>query len=97
MVPYDRRWAMMGQRSPVTTMADLRSLEAGEVFAGYRAGFDGDALCARHSRSFWHGWRQGRVDAGLADPDDAMRRLARNAVYVDEEGDLALIPVSLDG
>jgi len=63
---------------PVMTVADFRQLDDGEILEGYFDGFHGDpAPGSDRSRSYWHGWRNGRVDAGLADPDFAQVALRR--------------------
>ena len=69
----------MAEFSPIRTVADFRQLDDGEILEGYFDGFHGGpAPGSDRSRSFWHGWRNGRVDAGLAEPDIAQRLLAQN-------------------
>lgn len=66
----------MAEFAPVQTVADFRRLDDGEILEGYFDGFHGcPAPGSDRSRSFWHGWRNGRVDAGLAEPDLAHRAL----------------------
>ena len=68
----------MAEFVPVETITDLRKLDDGEVLEGYFDGFHGSpAPGSDRSRSFWHGWRNGRVDAGFAEPDLAQLALAQ--------------------
>jgi hypothetical protein len=61
----------------VTSAADLRTLDESEILLGYMEGFEGSPQpCSGTSRSFYHGWRNGMVDAGFADADDAQVELA---------------------
>jgi hypothetical protein len=60
----------MAEFVPVETIADFRKLDDGEILEGYFDGFHGSPPPGSdRSRSFWHGWRNGRVDAGFAEPD----------------------------
>jgi hypothetical protein len=66
----------MPEFAPVETIADFRQLDDGETLEGYFDGFHGSAEPGSdRSRSFWHGWRNGRVDAGLTEPDNAQQAL----------------------
>lgn len=66
----------MAEFAPVLTLADFRQLDDGEVLAGYFDGFHGRPPPGSHrSRSFWHGWRNGRIDAGYDAPGLAHRML----------------------
>jgi len=56
---------------PVMTVADFRQLDDGEILEGYFDGFHGDPAPGSDR------WRNGRVDAGLADPDFAQVALRR--------------------
>lgn len=70
---------MKAQRIPVTTAAELSTFDPEEIAEGYRAGFDGDKEPGdNRSKAFWHGWRNGRTDRGLAPVDAAQRALARS-------------------
>jgi len=60
---------------PVRTLADLLTLNAGEVTGGYRLGALGYDEPLNTTRSVWHGWRCGAFDAGKIERDDAMREL----------------------
>jgi hypothetical protein len=67
----------MAEFIPVETIIDFRKLDDGEVLEGYFDGFHGSpAPGSDRSRSFWHGWRNGQVDAGFAEPDLAQLSLA---------------------
>lgn len=62
----------MTEFSPVQTVDDFRTLDDGEILEGYLDGFHGEAApCSGRSRSYWHGWRNGRVDSGHCLPDAA--------------------------
>lgn len=62
----------MSEFAPIRTWGELQLLDQEDIMAGYQAGFAGaDEPGNAFSRSYWHGWRNGRVDAGLAQPDDA--------------------------
>jgi hypothetical protein len=53
----------MSEFSPVRTKAELELLDEAEMLTGYQSGFSGEAEPgSARSRSFWHGWRNGRVD-----------------------------------
>jgi hypothetical protein len=61
---------------PVFLLAELSSLDAEEIMRGYWAGLDNAPISMdKASRSYWHGWRNGRVDSGHAEPDVAQRAL----------------------
>ena len=47
---------------PVSTVADLNSLDDAEILAGYRHGWDNDKLPQDSTRSFWHGFNNARRD-----------------------------------
>jgi len=68
-------------RTPVRTLDDLATLDDVEVVEGYHDGREGFPCGENRSRSYWHGHRNGRADAGLTPLDDAMRELAH--VYVE--------------
>jgi hypothetical protein len=63
---------------PVSTVADLDTLDSDDVFEGYLSTERGDPEPgANRGRSFWHGWRNRMIDMGELPQDDASRRLAR--------------------
>lgn len=69
----------MAEFKPVTSMAELLELDAGQVVAGYRSGLAGDqAPGTDKCRGFHHGYRNGQVDGGFAGKDEAMVALARD-------------------
>jgi hypothetical protein len=68
----------MAEFSPIKTVAEFKQLDDGEILEGYFDGFHGSpAPGSDRSRSYWHGWRNGQVDAGRAEPDVAQRLLAQ--------------------
>lgn len=64
-------------RSPVVSIPDLYGLDNEEMLAGYNAGSGADPCPEQATRSFWHGWRVGRVDAGLDEPTPEIAELVR--------------------
>ena len=62
---------------PVSTLAELDALDAGEMLEGYRDGFAGEPEPrGNRSRSYWHGWRNGATDKGLRKLDAEQSILA---------------------
>ncbi|TAL90930.1 MAG: hypothetical protein EPN62_00930 [Candidimonas sp.] len=71
----------MSEFQPIRTKSDLALLDDNEMLAGYYSGLDGSSEPGTDkSRSFWHGWRNGHVDRGLAPVDAAQSQLAREVV-----------------
>ena len=71
----------MSEYQPVATKAELEQLEEKDMLAGYLAGYNGASEPgSAFSRSYWHGWRNGRVDSGRAEIDAAQIKLAREVV-----------------
>jgi hypothetical protein len=70
----------MTERVPVTTTAELDSLDSAEIVEGYLDGLadpdnePGD----NRSKSYWHGWRNGSLDRS-GRPDPAALALAKAA------------------
>ncbi|WP_062227592.1 hypothetical protein [Aureimonas frigidaquae] len=61
---------------PVTSVAEFRSLDEGDVLCGYLDGLSGQpCILSEVSRAYWHGWRNGLVDGGFTEPDDAQKIL----------------------
>jgi len=69
----------MSEFARVATLVDMDRLDMDEVMAGYQAGLHGapEPIASTCSRSRWHGWRNGAVDGGHREPDDAQANLAR--------------------
>lgn len=68
----------MAEFLPIETVGDFRCLDDGEVLEGYFDGFhNAPPPGSDRSRSYWHGWRNGRVDAGLAEADPPYLALRR--------------------
>lgn len=55
----------------VRTVAEYRLLDEAEVMIGYMDGMAGLTGAVDMTRSYWHGWRNGVVDAGFIEPDEA--------------------------
>lgn len=71
----------MSEYAPVRTKAELELLDEAEMLAGYQSGYSGDAEPgSNRSRSFWHGWRNGRVDGKHDEIDCHQIALAREVV-----------------
>jgi hypothetical protein len=80
---------MQDERAPVTTFAELKTLDGDEIAEGYRDGMAGDPEPGgNRSKSYWHGWRNGRVDGKHAQPDAAMIELIPN-VWLCNGGDIS--------
>ena len=71
----------MSEYTPVKTKQELDLLDQDEMVAGYLEGFVGSKEPGSDkSKSFWHGWRNGRVDGGFDEKDAAQVQLAREIV-----------------
>lgn len=67
----------MTDRTPVINLAERDALDSDEVLEGYCDGRSGDPEPGgNRSKSYWHGWRNGRVDGGHAEKDYAQALLA---------------------
>ncbi|WP_211440967.1 hypothetical protein [Collimonas humicola] len=67
----------MSEFTKVSTLAEVAMLDKDEMMLGYWHGFEGnDEPGSDKSKSFWHGYRNGRVDGGFAEPDLAQKQLA---------------------
>lgn len=67
--------------APITTIAELDTLDGDEMYEGFRDGFAGEPEPGgNRSRAYWHGWRNGAVDGGHRQKDAAQAILAA-AVY----------------
>ncbi|MCP1852733.1 MULTISPECIES: hypothetical protein [unclassified Bradyrhizobium] len=64
--------------APVSTLADLETLDEGQMIEGYRSAERGDPEPGpNRGRSYWHGWRNRMIDMGELPGDEASRSLAR--------------------
>lgn len=77
---------------PVSTVADLNSLDDAEILAGYRHGWVNDKLPQDSTRSFWHGFSNARRDK-TGKRTEHSSRLASEFVTT-EEGKAALSALS---
>lgn len=68
----------MSEFARVVDPADAELLDDTECVWGYQAGLRNapEPVASSISRAFRHGWRNGRVDAGHAEPDVAQLYLA---------------------
>ena len=67
----------MSEFTPVSKVEELSLLDEKEVVDGYISGFSGSSEpVSDKSKSFWHGWRNGMSDRGLAPIDRIQRPLA---------------------
>lgn len=63
--------------TPVSTKADLDTLDLDQIVDGYRSAKRGDPEPGpNRGRAFWHGWRNRMMDYGEIPPDAASRQLA---------------------
>ena len=71
----------MSEFAPVHGVIQLRVLDETEMVQGYFAGLHNEPTPGSDkSKSYWHGWRNGRVDGGHAKVDAAQCQLAREYV-----------------
>lgn len=59
-------------------MNELNKLDDEQIFLGYQQGRAGYVLSGYESKSFVHGWRNGVVDSGVANPTPDQMDTARN-------------------
>ena len=68
-------------RKPIRTLKGLNALEEREILEGYWDGYDGEPEPGdNRSLSYWHGWRNGAVDGGHREADEAQAALAHEVV-----------------
>ncbi len=71
----------MSEFSPVRTKSNLALLDDEDIVRGYLDALDGaPEPGSDKSRSYWHGWRNGRTDRGITPIDGAQQQLAREIV-----------------
>jgi uncharacterized membrane protein len=72
-------FSVMSEFARVATVADMETLDMVDVQAGYYAGRHGapEPIASYFSRAFVHGWRNGAVDGGHREQDEAQAMLAR--------------------
>ena len=71
----------MPDRIPLRTWQQTAKLNSDEVVEGYFDGRHGEPEPGdNRSFSYWHGWRNGAVDGGHREADEAQRDLAHDAV-----------------
>ena len=67
----------MLHRLPVSDLRTLYALDPVEMIEGYEAGRANFPCGDNRSRSFWHGWRNGMMDAGHTEQDWASVTVAK--------------------
>lgn len=71
----------MREYQPIETVHDLLLCDDKELLDGYWSGFNGESVPGSDkSKSFWHGWRNGRVDGGHTTIDVHQTTLAKEYV-----------------
>lgn len=66
-------------RIPIRRKRQLDDLQHEETVEGYFDGLSGDHEPGdNRSFSYWHGWRNGAVDGGHREKDDAQAELAKD-------------------
>lgn len=65
-------------RVPVRDCADLATIDEAEILEGYWDGRTNEPCGGNRSRSYWHGWRNGMMDAHHLKGDKASAALARD-------------------
>lgn len=73
------------RRRPVSSVADLNTLDEAEIIEGYRDAFDGGDCGDNRSRSYWHGWRNGMMDRGRMPKDEHAAALAHEVIQHQRE------------
>lgn len=65
---------------PISSVAELVEVDNDDdLFEGYQDGRANEPEPkGNRSKSYWHGWRNGQVDGGHAESDDAQKQLARD-------------------
>jgi hypothetical protein len=77
----------MSEFKKISTVAELTTLSSEETMQGYWHGiYGGSEPGSDKSRSFHHGWRNGRVDGGFAEPDAEQISLAAELSIIRQEG-----------
>lgn len=67
--------------APVTTLADLDSLDHADVVEGYASADRGDPEPGpNRGRAFWHGWRCRMMDYGMIPIDSDHMRLTHEVI-----------------
>ncbi len=67
----------MSEFKPVSTLAELNTLDEAEILEGYRDGLDDQPEPGNNrSKAYWHGWRNGMIDRGRLPMDSAAAKLA---------------------
>ncbi len=71
----------MNEFTPVATLPELDASDQGQMVEGYFEGRDNEPEPGHNrGKSFWHGWRNGMMDAGHMDIDEPARRLVHEYV-----------------
>lgn len=69
---------------PPKTLEEVEAFPDEELFEGYRDGFRNEyEPNGNRTRAYWHGWRNGQVDAGWRKSDWYQQELAR--LYMQRE------------
>lgn len=72
---------MAEPRVPITAPTDLTELDPTDLLEGYHDGLAGEGEPGdNRSLSYWHGWRNGAVDGGHREKDEAQALLAKAVV-----------------
>lgn len=68
----------MSEFREVQTVSDFVTLDDADMLEGYLDGFHATGVPdSSRSRSYWHGWRNGRIESRRVPIDVAHLRLAR--------------------
>lgn len=63
-------------RRPVSTVADLETLDEAEILEGFKDGYDDFPCSGNRSRAYWHGWANAMRDRHKLPPSPESRLLA---------------------
>ena len=71
------------RRVPVRFYSEVIHLDEKELSAGYDAGYAGRGCPPQASRAYWHGWRNGRIEADVMPLDEAAKCLRDQASKIE--------------
>ena len=78
---YEMKPKITSAFRPVSTLADLETLDSNDIVAGYSTTERGDPEPGENrGRAFWHGWRNRMMDFGEIEHDTAALQLAHEFV-----------------
>lgn len=71
---------------PVSTKAELDTLNASDIIEGYTSAQRGDPEPGENrGKAFWHGWRNRMIDYGILQPDAESMQLVREVLEFNQK------------